>query len=67
MQTPRDTVAYIDAVATAYDAEPCVYGHYGCALHFGGPCSDELVAALPDLYDEVQANAVTFPVEEHDA
>jgi hypothetical protein len=24
------------------DGHPCKYGHFGCAVRDGGPCSDEL-------------------------
>ena len=51
INTKRQAHNYIAAVARARDAQPCVYGHYGCALEEGGPCENE-VAAQFDLLEE---------------
>jgi hypothetical protein len=42
---------YIERVNTE-DNAPCKYGHFGCATHEGGPCSDELAGQLPPEEDE---------------
>lgn len=33
---------FIDQVNSEDGGPPCVYGHYGCSVRHGGPCSDEL-------------------------
>ena len=40
---------YLDAVSDTIDAEPCCYGHYGCALRNGGPCSNEVAGTIEEL------------------
>ena len=34
---------YADKVSAMPMAEPCKYGHIGCATHEGGPCCDEVL------------------------
>jgi hypothetical protein len=51
---PRDrheAILYVRAVAESYEAQPCRYGHFNCALIEGGRCSDE-VAGQYNLTDE---------------
>lgn len=42
-QTKVEAEAYIEQVNSLYhDSFSCKYGHFDCATHEGGPCSDEL-------------------------
>ena len=47
-KTHTEAVAYICAVATMDDAEPCEHGHLSCATEQGGPCLDEVMSTFPD-------------------
>jgi hypothetical protein len=39
--TVGDLREYARRVERRADAEPCTYGHFGCALVEGGPCLNE--------------------------
>jgi len=47
-KSPSDLIRqYIERVARCRDPKPCRYGHFGCALNEGGPCSNEAASLLP--------------------
>ena len=46
-----DEMEAIEYVEQDHD-EPCVYGHYSCAVRDGGMCSNE-VAACFNLIEEI--------------
>ena len=55
--TKRAAQQYLDTLAGMSNAEPCVYGHFGCAITEGGPCSDEVTGEwLSDDPDTAEVN-----------
>lgn len=45
---------YLATTSNLGAPNPCEYGHFGCALWDGGPCSDEVEARMesPDAEEE---------------
>lgn len=43
---------YVERVCRLKFAEPCEYGHFGCAAWDGGPCSDEQAHLIPPDEDD---------------